>query len=640
MAWAHYADYWVVLLFYASKAFSNTLSSPKPSILWSVFYTLVFIGGLYLGGQPEQRWEHAPGWMTLWSLIPSYIHDRHRYWTGWGALLLVWSTSNSPMLQRIFNNRFTQYLGKISFSLYLVHGFMIHTLYYSLLPIVWNIFGSETHLQKEVSFGVALGIVLDDIAEFLIIPVLLELGLVILIAVHAGITMVCHLFAKVFRLDGLVGQLCTPAILTSMRHILSHLITFISIVTKALFDIAVGLCDDLTKDDPPGAQWTHLGRIFTAMMLTAVESKCSVHLVTVRVFILAFWFWTATSWLALFVFGVKWVKCKVVVKDTKSADTDKMLTDLVNCIVMLKDRIVSLENAAAIQEKSIARLLSQDTAIIPDDLSSKKSSDCFDLDSCTEGQLTPATNDDGVLQDCSGAVSDCSEANSVQYTPNSSTTTTSAVIYTPLSVTSVHSHGNIAVSSGVNDTQKRSDSGGSTHSGMPVLTSKTTKTIDELPLATPEVTPSNTETSSLHKIRAESSINARPQTPWDKLTIPVQLALLRWLAPTSPNEPDPFVVPKLLEIRERVHLETVSDDVAKELQAQLKNAKMMGKRRMKEVKSLQSQTMKKLQLCTDDEKGKFVMLDWNVDAYQNIFENLEDAEIEIDEALDFIGKYR
>ncbi|THZ82314.1 hypothetical protein D6C84_05887 [Aureobasidium pullulans] len=237
-------------------------------------------------------------------------------------------------------------------------------------------------------------------------------------------------------------------------------------------------------------------------------------------------------------------------------DTDKMLTDLVNCIVMLKDRIVSLENAAAIQEKSIARLLSQDTAIIPDDLSSKKSSDCFDLDSCTEGQLTPATNDDGVLQDCSGAVSDCSEANSVQYTPNSSTTTISAVIYTPRSATSVHSHGNIAVSSGVNDTQKRSDSGGSTHSGMPVLTSTTTKTIDELPIATPEVKPSNMEISSLHNIRPESSVNARSQAPWDRLTMPVQLALLRWLAPTSPNEPDPFVVPKLLEIRERVHLET------------------------------------------------------------------------------------
>ncbi|TIA75708.1 hypothetical protein D6C76_05933 [Aureobasidium pullulans] len=481
---------------------------------------------------------------------------------------------------------------------------------------------------------------LEDIAEFLIIPVLLELGLVILIAVHTGFTMVCHLFTEVFRRDGLVGQLCTPAVLTSMRHILSHLISFIRIVTRAIFDIAVGLCNDLTKDDSPGAQWTHLGWILTAMMLTAIESKSSVHLVTVRVFILAFWFWTVTSWLALFVFGVKWVKSKVVVKDTKSTDTDKMLTDLVNCIVMLKDRIVSLENAATTQEKSIARLLSPDTAIIPDDLSSKKSSDCFDSDSCTEGQSTPATNDDGVLQDCSGAVSDCSEANSVQYTPNSSTTTTSAVIYTPLSVISVHGHGNNAVSSGVNDTQKRPDSGGSTHSRIPALTSTTTKTIDELPIATPEVKPSSTETSSLHKIRPESSINARPQTPWNKLTIPVQLALLRWLAPISPNEPDPFVVPKLLEIRERVHLETVSDDVAKELQAQLKNAKMMGKRRMKEVKSLQSQTMKKLQLCTDDEKGKFVMLDWNVDAYQNIFENLEDAEIEIDEALDFIGKYR
>ncbi|THW67635.1 hypothetical protein D6D20_00439 [Aureobasidium pullulans] len=434
---------------------------------------------------------------------------------------------------------------------------------------------------------------LEDIAEFLIIPVLLELGLVILIAFHAGFTMVCHVFTKVFRLDGLVGQLCTTAVLTSIRHILSHLISFIRIVTRAIFDIA-----------------------------------------------LAFWFWTATSWLALFVFGVKWVKSKVVVKDTKSTDTDKMLTDLVNCIVMLKDRIVNLENAAATQEKSIARLLSPDTAIIPDDLSSKKSSDCFDSDSCTEGQLTPATNDDGVLQDCSGAVSDCSEASSVQYTPNSSTTTTSAVIYTPPSVTSVHSHGNNAASSGVNDTQKRPDSGGSTHSRMPVLTSTTTKTIDELPIATPEVKPSNMEISSLHNIRPESSVNARSQAPWDRLTMSVQLALLRWLAPTSPNEPDPFVVPKLLEIRERVHLETVSDDVAKELQAQLKNAKMMGQRRMKEVKSLQSQTMKKLQLCTDDEKGKFVMLDWNIDAYQNIFENLEDAEIEVDEALEFIGKYR
>lgn len=175
MGWAHCVDHWVLLLFYAGfllaeldirrtalaapKTFNTTLSAPKSSLLWTTLYTLTFISGLYLGGQPEQYWEHAPGWMTLWSLIPSYIHDRHRYWTGWGALLLVWSTSNSRMLQRIFTNAFTQYLGKISFSLYLVHGFVIHTVYYALIEVLWGVVGDETNLQKEIAFEIALVLV-------------------------------------------------------------------------------------------------------------------------------------------------------------------------------------------------------------------------------------------------------------------------------------------------------------------------------------------------------------------------------------------------------------------------------------------------------------------------------------------------
>lgn len=175
MLWAHYVDHWVVLLFFAgfllaeldirrtaraaSNSFSTTLSSPKPNLLWTMLYILTFIGGLYLGGQPEWRWEHAPGWVMLWKHIPSYIHDRHRYWTGWGAVLLVWSTSNSRLLQRIFTNAFTQYLGKISFSLYLVHGFVIHTVYYALIEVLWSVVGDETDLQKEVAFGIALAVV-------------------------------------------------------------------------------------------------------------------------------------------------------------------------------------------------------------------------------------------------------------------------------------------------------------------------------------------------------------------------------------------------------------------------------------------------------------------------------------------------
>lgn len=63
------------------------------------------------------------------------------------------------MLQHIFTNAFTQYLGKISFSLYLVHGFVIHTIYYALIDVLWGVVGDETDMQKEVSFAVALVVV-------------------------------------------------------------------------------------------------------------------------------------------------------------------------------------------------------------------------------------------------------------------------------------------------------------------------------------------------------------------------------------------------------------------------------------------------------------------------------------------------
>jgi peptidoglycan/LPS O-acetylase OafA/YrhL len=166
IAWAHQVDRWEMVLFYGGFILAelavrrNTLaashtfdhSHPKSGLLWSTIYILAFICGLYLGGQPERQFEHAPGWSLLHSLIPKYIKDWHRYWTGWGALLLVWSTSNHRSLQRVFTNSVSQYLGKISFSLYLVHGAVIHTLGYGLLEVLWRLIGMNTRMRKEGCF--------------------------------------------------------------------------------------------------------------------------------------------------------------------------------------------------------------------------------------------------------------------------------------------------------------------------------------------------------------------------------------------------------------------------------------------------------------------------------------------------------
>ncbi|KEQ92807.1 hypothetical protein AUEXF2481DRAFT_360792 [Aureobasidium subglaciale EXF-2481] len=165
MIWAHGVDRWEMVLFYggfilAELDIRRNTSTPlnpasKSKIPWTAIYILTFVCGLYLGGQPEREFEHAPGWTFLYSIIPSYIKDWYRYYSGWGSLLLIWSTSNSSLLQEIFTNRISQYLGRISFSLYLVHGAIIHTLHYGLLEILWSIIGTETHLKKEIAFGVS-----------------------------------------------------------------------------------------------------------------------------------------------------------------------------------------------------------------------------------------------------------------------------------------------------------------------------------------------------------------------------------------------------------------------------------------------------------------------------------------------------
>jgi hypothetical protein len=58
---------------------------------------------------------------TLWNGPEFYILSL-------GAILLIFSLSNSRTLQRSFNTEFAQYLGDVSYSLYIVHGMVVFSL--------------------------------------------------------------------------------------------------------------------------------------------------------------------------------------------------------------------------------------------------------------------------------------------------------------------------------------------------------------------------------------------------------------------------------------------------------------------------------------------------------------------------------
>ncbi|KAH0346098.1 hypothetical protein KCU81_g4044, partial [Aureobasidium melanogenum] len=136
----------------SSSAFSTTT---EPSRIWSTIYYMTFVLGLYLGSQPARDLEHAPGWRSLSTMIPSHINPRDRYFPNLGAILLIWSTSCYQPLQSIFSHPVIQYLGKISYPLYLMHGAVIHTVGYGIMELMWGSLGRGTVFKKEIGFGIA-----------------------------------------------------------------------------------------------------------------------------------------------------------------------------------------------------------------------------------------------------------------------------------------------------------------------------------------------------------------------------------------------------------------------------------------------------------------------------------------------------
>lgn len=102
----------------------------------SMFYAM-FVSGIYLGGIPSIDFhisisllEESPGWKWLAKLKPASVSESDYKWfyLFFAAIFTVASISRIPLLKRFFEIRFNQYLGRISYALYLIHGPVLWTL--------------------------------------------------------------------------------------------------------------------------------------------------------------------------------------------------------------------------------------------------------------------------------------------------------------------------------------------------------------------------------------------------------------------------------------------------------------------------------------------------------------------------------
>ncbi|KAH7175252.1 acyltransferase family-domain-containing protein [Dactylonectria macrodidyma] len=90
------------------------------------FWNSIIILALYFLSQPNFFPHDTPGWDYLTTIIPERWYEfRARYWQNIGAVLFMFALGHSEHWQRFFTSDIIQYLGKISYALYLVHGTVI-----------------------------------------------------------------------------------------------------------------------------------------------------------------------------------------------------------------------------------------------------------------------------------------------------------------------------------------------------------------------------------------------------------------------------------------------------------------------------------------------------------------------------------
>ncbi|KAF2019515.1 hypothetical protein BU24DRAFT_476590 [Aaosphaeria arxii CBS 175.79] len=136
-------DGWYGALFVSGMLLSDldllALAGQQPKIFTTlegfkelIFFHL-FIVALYLGGVPsvdspdsEHLLSKSPGWRWLSHLKPQAVFNPKWFYLFWAAVLTVASVPRLPWLKGFFETRFCQYLARISFALYLVHG-----------PVIW-----------------------------------------------------------------------------------------------------------------------------------------------------------------------------------------------------------------------------------------------------------------------------------------------------------------------------------------------------------------------------------------------------------------------------------------------------------------------------------------------------------------------
>ncbi|KAI5464954.1 acyltransferase 3 [Mariannaea sp. PMI_226] len=118
-------------------------SAQRPTGKENAAWWILFIISLYFLSYPDAGAEYTPGFVFLSDWVPRYYHPLSgwMYYEAIGALMLLHCILRSPRIRAFLEGRFPQYMGKVSFSFYLIHGPVLHSLGFWIMPRLFDNFG-------------------------------------------------------------------------------------------------------------------------------------------------------------------------------------------------------------------------------------------------------------------------------------------------------------------------------------------------------------------------------------------------------------------------------------------------------------------------------------------------------------------
>ncbi|KAK9441673.1 acyltransferase [Metarhizium brunneum] len=144
------------------------------SRLQSAFWITIFLVGLYLAGYPIHRVESSFDFRWVYPHTPKVYLDTEgfylplKFWTSVSSVLVIVALFRVPTLQKAFTTPVAQYLGDVSYSVYLVHNAIQISIGADIKAKVHSWFGADNSQWKR--------------AAILVLDIVFIMGIVIWVA--------------------------------------------------------------------------------------------------------------------------------------------------------------------------------------------------------------------------------------------------------------------------------------------------------------------------------------------------------------------------------------------------------------------------------------------------------------------------